>query len=171
MRKAVNKMDWKQREMEAGGRCNNTERRFPTQVPRSIWLQLQQLVEWLSRTISSFPNIPAAFYSYNRLHVLNKPFESLSDCLCLRQSARSCFLLPCYLYSITPNRFPSMCLSFPSVTRDINIFLGGLGGIPLSTQWRDTIPIPPLTHVNTTTGQNVGSCKLPPAANNNQMFV
>lgn len=30
-------------------------------------------------------------------------------------------------------------------------FLLGLGGRPLHTQWRDTIPIPPLTHVNTTT--------------------
>lgn len=124
MRKAVNKMDWKECEMEAGGRCNNTEQRFPTQVPRSIWLQLQQLAEWLSRTISSFPNISAAFYSYNCLHVLNKPFESLSDCLCLHQSARSCFLLPCYLNSIIPNRFPTVYLSFPSVTRDINIFVG-----------------------------------------------
>ena len=77
--------------------------------------------------------------SHHSLHALNKPFESLSNCLCLHQSTPSCFLPPCYLCSLTPNRFPSVYLSFPSVTRDINIFFL-LGLIGFWLRWYNIRP-------------------------------
>lgn len=105
------------------------------------------------------PNICSAFHSYNTNHYQTVYARA--------SQPDNVFSLLCYLCPIIPNRFPSVYLSVPSVTRDINICVGCGGHSPKYTVQRHNS----LSRVNKATGPNLGCCKLPPAANNSQMFV
>lgn len=103
-----------------------------------------------------FLTFPSILFSQHAPHVSNKPFESLSDCLCMQQSARSRFLLHCYLY---PDHSKQISLCVFALLWPWILWLSlGLGGIALSTQKRDTIPMPPPCKHNNWAEY----CKLPP---------
>lgn len=141
--------------MEAGGRSTDTEQ------PRSIWRRSSSgLLSDCQGQFHLSLTFPLLFTFTTHKHGLNKPFKSLSNCLCLCQSTRSCFLHHAIFPPSLQTDFPLCIYLFSSVTRDINISVG-FGWHLLSTQWRDTIPTPPLTHVNTTAGRIQDVVSLP----------
>lgn len=131
-----------------------------TNARKLLTLQLQQLVEWLSGTISSVHNIFLCFFTLTTQQcVLNKPFESQSN-KCGSQP-NDVFTV-CYLDSISPNRF-----IFSFCDQRYQHLVGFL--------WR-SLKYRLVGHnspscLNTTSRHNKGCCKLPPAANNHQMIV